>query len=41
MNFPIVSDRECFFVGDGYDRLDENGTIFLSLRSCDSVIPLF
>ncbi|CAD8062757.1 unnamed protein product [Paramecium sonneborni] len=36
MYFPIIPDRECVFVGEGYDRLQVNGTITLLSRSVDS-----
>lgn len=35
MYFPLIPNRECVFVGDGYDRLKENGTIVLLSRSVD------
>lgn len=35
MYFPIIPDRECVFVGEGYDRLNVNGTITLLSRSVD------
>jgi hypothetical protein len=31
--FPILDKREAFFQGIGYDRLSENGTIFLYSRT--------
>ncbi|CAD8152982.1 unnamed protein product [Paramecium pentaurelia] len=36
MYFPLIPDRECVFVGEGYDRLSVNGTITLLSRSVDS-----
>ncbi|CAD8066692.1 unnamed protein product [Paramecium sonneborni] len=36
MYFPIIPDRECVFVGEGYDRLQVNGTITLLSRSVDN-----
>ncbi|CAD8154936.1 unnamed protein product [Paramecium octaurelia] len=35
MYFPLIPDRECVFVGEGYDRLQVNGTITLLSRSVD------
>lgn len=35
MYFPIIPDRECVFVGMGFDRLQEDGTIVLLSRSVD------
>ena len=37
MLFPIIADRETIFVGEGIDRLKENGTIILMARSIDKV----
>lgn len=28
-DFPLLSKREAFFFGIGYDRLDHNGSIFI------------
>ena len=35
MYFPFISDRETLFVGEGIDRLNENGTILLQSRTID------
>ena len=32
-DFPILSQREAFFQGAGYDRLETNDTIFVYTRS--------
>ena len=32
-NFPILSKREAFFQGIGYDRMDHNKTVILYSRS--------
>ena len=32
-NFPIISKREVFFLGVGYDRLEHNNTVLLYTRS--------
>jgi hypothetical protein len=33
VDIPILSSREAFFQGIGYDRLKTNGTILLYIRS--------
>ena len=33
VDIPVLSSREAFFQGIGYDRLKTNGTIFLYTRS--------
>lgn len=33
VDVPILSSREAFYQGVGYDRLSTNGTIFLYIRS--------
>lgn len=33
VDIPILSSREAFYQGIGYDRLNTNGTIFLYIRS--------
>lgn len=35
MKTPVISDREVFYVAEGFDRLDENGTIVLICKSID------
>ncbi len=35
MNLPFISDREVFLYGDGFQRLDENGTITLVSKTFD------
>lgn len=35
-DFPIISKREAFFQGTGYDRLNFNDTIFIFSRSIHS-----
>ena len=37
-NLPILSNREGFFVGYGYDRWEYNGTILISIRTIDEDI---
>ncbi len=29
MNLPVITDRETYYYGEGFDRLDHNGTILL------------
>lgn len=29
MKLPIITDRESYYYGEGFNRLDENGTIVL------------
>jgi hypothetical protein len=33
MNFPVISNREALFVGEGIDRLKQNGTVIVLSRS--------
>lgn len=35
MYFPLIPNRETVFIGEGIDRLKENGTIILLSRSVD------
>ncbi len=32
---PFIADRELFLFGQGVDRVDENGTIVISVKSYD------
>lgn len=36
MYFPLIPNRECVFLGEGYDRLNVNGTITLVSRTIDN-----
>lgn len=36
LNFPVITDREVYFYGEGFDRLDENGTITLISKSVNN-----
>lgn len=33
VDVPVLSSREAFYQGVGYDRLGTNGTVFLFIRS--------
>lgn len=35
MELPLVSNREAYCVGYGYNRLQENGTIIIIARTMD------
>ena len=33
LNFPVISNRETYFYAEGFDRLEENGTMVLMSKS--------
>jgi len=33
MNFPVVARRQVYYYGRGFDRLEENGTVVMMLKS--------
>lgn len=37
MNLPVITDRETYFYGEGFDRLDYNGTILLLSKTIQNV----
>ena len=36
MSTPFMSDREVHLYGEGFDRLDENGTVVITSRSINT-----
>ncbi len=41
MDVPMVSKRECYFLGAGYNLLDEIGSIILVSKSIHDVLFIF
>ena len=37
MKLPIITDRESYYYGEGFNRLDENGTIVLISKTVQDV----
>lgn len=37
MKLPVIADRETYYYGEGYNRLEENGTIVLISKTVQDV----